>query len=971
LGGMGGAPLPPNVQSKLSEADAAKTDLESKISDLEKKLLEEREKVLLASLRSKEEEAVSAKVETSIKEIQDKLRREKREVELEESRRKAELRVAEMERRLAEEREAWVSTLKNQLNQRDQVTQEMETHFSARLKDLEYRWAQEKASLEAALREREGEVARAKQEAALKTEQEKGFWEDRLRTTAAEREKIERELERVRDRVDHEKAQLLAERQVLRDQVSKAEQTARFVEDRSRAEKEAFERQMAAMAAREQNHAKEVSEKAAQISALEQQMSLARSQTSQVEGRVHTLEAQLEEWRRRAADVEQEASVKRLQYEHQIEELRREMGHARALAQEEASRTIARMEAEFNEKKARFETEAEALKEQILKSRAAAQDDAARSIAKVEADFLEKKLRYDNEISNLREQLNRTQKGANEETSRVQARLEEEFAERRRKLEDELHVVKNQLAHERQVLQDELARYKAETESRIRTLQGRVDWYDANAKREYEIAREKVQADLEAAIARADTAEKAMGEMKLIEEQRLQAVADASLAAQRADEIRAAVQAELDQTRAEWKQIQWELETRIKEMSAQITAHQAREGQFEEGRVALEQELRQRAESLDHAQDALKQRHDEITRLKEMVEQINGELELERDRARAFQEQLDGYKQIMQGRGVKSMDELKAQLDEKTEALERAREAMARMANEVQDIEKKEELIREKERIYKQLVADKEEQLAELRKKVPAMESRLAETESELAALRAAAQRDREQMAGDGSKVQERVDQETERLVRQFKEEKDRMVAAQQEEIRRLSEQSRQAIEAARREADEIARQAAPAQEPEALEAEIRQRVEVEYVDRLKELEAKIAETQAAAKKEVDRTKWESDSMREELKRARETRAHIEREAQELLGQAEAHFKLQIERVRADATKRALEQKSGGLFSAIGRFLDSPVIEFGGGKKPAPPKKKVEEKKPAPKPAAQKAPTPPADKDKQQQKPAA
>src|SRR5205085_2119576 len=113
-----------------------------KISDLEKKLLEEREKVLLASLRTKEEEAVSAKVETSIKEIQDKLRREKREQELEDARRKAEARVAEMERRLGEEREAWVSTLKNQLGQRDQVTQEMETHFSARLKDLEFRWAQ-------------------------------------------------------------------------------------------------------------------------------------------------------------------------------------------------------------------------------------------------------------------------------------------------------------------------------------------------------------------------------------------------------------------------------------------------------------------------------------------------------------------------------------------------------------------------------------------------------------------------------------------------------------------------------------------------------------------------------------------------------------------------------------------------------------------------------------------------------------
>src|SRR5205085_8334387 len=121
---MAGA-LPPPVQKQLKETEGATEELENKISELEKRLAEEREKVLLASLRSKEEEAVSAKVESSIKEIQDKLRREKREQELEDARRKAEARVAEMERRLGEEREAWVSTLTNQLGQRDQVTQEM------------------------------------------------------------------------------------------------------------------------------------------------------------------------------------------------------------------------------------------------------------------------------------------------------------------------------------------------------------------------------------------------------------------------------------------------------------------------------------------------------------------------------------------------------------------------------------------------------------------------------------------------------------------------------------------------------------------------------------------------------------------------------------------------------------------------------------------------------------------------------
>ena len=66
----------------MADTSQAANDLQQKIQDLEKKLAEEREKVLLASLRSKEEEAVSSKVESSIKDIQEKLRRDRREQEL-------------------------------------------------------------------------------------------------------------------------------------------------------------------------------------------------------------------------------------------------------------------------------------------------------------------------------------------------------------------------------------------------------------------------------------------------------------------------------------------------------------------------------------------------------------------------------------------------------------------------------------------------------------------------------------------------------------------------------------------------------------------------------------------------------------------------------------------------------------------------------------------------------------------------
>ena len=95
-------PVSGGLEKAFSDTQAGQDDMKNKIGELEKKLMEEREKVLLASLRSKEEEAVSSKVESSIKDIQDKLRRDKREQELDEARKKADTRLVDLERRIAE-----------------------------------------------------------------------------------------------------------------------------------------------------------------------------------------------------------------------------------------------------------------------------------------------------------------------------------------------------------------------------------------------------------------------------------------------------------------------------------------------------------------------------------------------------------------------------------------------------------------------------------------------------------------------------------------------------------------------------------------------------------------------------------------------------------------------------------------------------------------------------------------------------
>lgn len=121
------------------------TELEDKIRKLEKKLEKEHEQVLMANLKSAEEKAVSERVENSIKDIQEKLRRDRRESQAEESRLALEAKIGELENRLIQERETWVSTLKNQMSSRENQDKEIETHFTMRIQEMERRWLEEKA----------------------------------------------------------------------------------------------------------------------------------------------------------------------------------------------------------------------------------------------------------------------------------------------------------------------------------------------------------------------------------------------------------------------------------------------------------------------------------------------------------------------------------------------------------------------------------------------------------------------------------------------------------------------------------------------------------------------------------------------------------------------------------------------------------------------------------------------------------
>jgi hypothetical protein len=146
-------PAPPKAQGD---------EHQKKIDELEKRLSREREKVLLANLKSQEEKNVAARVETSIKEIQDKLRRDRHDAQGEENRLKLEGKVQELENRLVQERETWVSTLRNQNQNRESQDKEFEQHFMLRVQEMERRWLEEKAQWQKAMNIKEEELRRAK-----------------------------------------------------------------------------------------------------------------------------------------------------------------------------------------------------------------------------------------------------------------------------------------------------------------------------------------------------------------------------------------------------------------------------------------------------------------------------------------------------------------------------------------------------------------------------------------------------------------------------------------------------------------------------------------------------------------------------------------------------------------------------------------------------------------------------------------
>ncbi|HNW44759.1 MAG TPA: hypothetical protein PKI19_09660 [Elusimicrobiales bacterium] len=190
------APAPRDNSAETARMQEEKERLEKKIAEMEKVVSQEKEKALVAALKSQQDEALSSRVESSLKDIQEKMRRDRRDSQVEEERISLKGKIKELEARLAQERETWMTTLKNQLAERETQGRDVEGHFVYRLQEMERRWLDEKGQWQKALAERE-EVIRSLRSGAERMNELK----EEFRELSLDKAMAEKEINKLRDDV--------------------------------------------------------------------------------------------------------------------------------------------------------------------------------------------------------------------------------------------------------------------------------------------------------------------------------------------------------------------------------------------------------------------------------------------------------------------------------------------------------------------------------------------------------------------------------------------------------------------------------------------------------------------------------------------------------------------------------------------------------------------------------------------------
>ncbi len=187
------------MEEHSREIEDSKKKLEKALAEMEMKLKDEKEKALSQAIKAREEESLSLKMEQALKEMQDKARGARREQEMEEARARAEEKVKDLERRLNEEREAWVINLKKQMELRDHETKQVEGQIDVRFRDLEKRWLEERSALLQSLKAKEEEAQDLKQGLVQVDAEARRSKEDALKTLEHERKNLAYEFEAKKD----------------------------------------------------------------------------------------------------------------------------------------------------------------------------------------------------------------------------------------------------------------------------------------------------------------------------------------------------------------------------------------------------------------------------------------------------------------------------------------------------------------------------------------------------------------------------------------------------------------------------------------------------------------------------------------------------------------------------------------------------------------------------------------------------
>ncbi|MDE2142103.1 MAG: hypothetical protein KGJ84_06810, partial [Elusimicrobia bacterium] len=421
-----------DVEKELEEkVDKVKDSYEKKLAELERRLQEEREKMLVSQVKSQEEQVTAAKVEVSLKELQDRLRRDRRDQESEENRLKLEKKAQELEARLAQERETWVATLKNQLGAREAQEKEVETHFAMRLQEMERRWLEEKANWQKIALAKDDEVRTLRSLAEKlkgadtelsKTSSEKKILEERVAELAKDRAEAlarlqnaaEREKELIQLRADltltRQQGALIQER--LERDLAALRSSAREREERLLSDQERLQRDLSGFKQRFD------AEKESEQRRLKMEY---EGELAQQKGNAERAQAELQRLRAVCGALERQSASARAQ----LEELKRSAG--------EWERTQERYKAEFvvlqrkwveREKEVRAEATAQSL--QMLESektrlKIQAQDELNQRAAKI-AD----QLRQENEAEQRRLE------------AKLRADLEEELQGRRQEMQGEI-----------------------------------------------------------------------------------------------------------------------------------------------------------------------------------------------------------------------------------------------------------------------------------------------------------------------------------------------------------------------------------------------------------------------------------------------------------------------------------------------------------------------------------------------------